>query len=278
MIPTFDLDKLRALLKDFYTLTQIRITIFDEHFRELVAYPEERCAFCQIIRSDPAADAVCEANDREGCEIASRRRSLYTYQCHAGLTESLTPLYMGNIMIGYLFFGQIFSFPTKEDGWEDIRRRCRGYDIDLSLLREVCREKAVIGENYIASASKLMQAVASYLCLEQMATIRHEDLPMRIDSYLSSHFTEAITVPHLCEKFGIGKTPLYEIAKQLYGCGIAEHIRNLRMEKARHLLLENPDMRVGEIAGLCGYDDYNYFITVFRRAVGVSPLKYRKQA
>ena len=79
------------------------------------------------------------------------------------------------------------------------------------------------------------------------------------------------------KKFGIGKTPLYEIAKQLYGCDIAEHIRNLRMEKARHLLLENPDMRVGEIAGLCGYDDYNYFITVFRRVVGVSPLKYRKQ-
>ena len=278
MIPTFDTAKLLSLLKDFYTLTQIRITVFDEHFHELVAYPESRCAFCQIIRSDPVANANCEADDKKGCEIASAKRRPHTYQCHAGLTESLTPLYMGNIIIGYLFLGHIFSFPSRQAAWETIRRCCSSYQVDLSLLREVCRERTLMDEDYIDAASHLMQAVASWLCLEQMAMLKHEDLPSQIDSYISAHYTENIDVAHLCDTFRIGKTPLYEIAKQNYGCGIAEHIRTLRIEKARRLLLENPDMRIGEIAAQCGYSDYNYFITVFRRMTGTSPRQYRKNA
>ncbi len=55
MISTFDLTKLNALLKDFYTLTHIRITVFDETFRELAAYPEQIAPFCRIIRTDSHA-------------------------------------------------------------------------------------------------------------------------------------------------------------------------------------------------------------------------------
>ncbi|MDD6547578.1 helix-turn-helix transcriptional regulator, partial [Blautia massiliensis (ex Durand et al. 2017)] len=65
-----------------------------------------------------------------------------------------------------------------------------------------------------------------------------------------------------------------EIAKQNYGTGIAEHIRILRMEKAKQLL-EDRSLPLAEIASQCGYKDYNYFITVFKRTVGVTPKKYQ---
>ena len=75
-------------------------------------------------------------------------------------------------------------------------------------------------------------------------------------------------------KFEIGKTQLYEIAKQNYGTGIAEHIRLLKIEKAKQLLEDN-NLPLVEIASRCGFKDYNYFITVFKRVVGVSPKKYQ---
>ena len=37
MISVFDVEKLRELLKDFYAITHIRITVFDDSMRELVA-------------------------------------------------------------------------------------------------------------------------------------------------------------------------------------------------------------------------------------------------
>ncbi|MBO4356336.1 MAG: AraC family transcriptional regulator [Clostridia bacterium] len=74
----------------------------------------------------------------------------------------------------------------------------------------------------------------------------------------------------------MGKTQLYELSHQLYGCGIAEKIRNMRINKAKALLLDHKELALFEIAGQCGFRDYNYFITVFSREVGCSPGAYRK--
>lgn len=277
MISTFDLNKLKALLKDFYTLTQIRITIFDDTFKELAAYPEQIVSFCQIIRTSADAKEECMNCDRHACKIASERHAPYTYRCHAGLTESIAPLYLGNIVIGYLLFGHVFSYPSHEEGWENIRKLCAPYHLDMNALKTAVYERPLILEEYITSASHILQAVASYLCLERMVTLHQKNLPVQIDEYISEHFTENIDVSHICEKFQIGKTSLYEIAKQNYGIGIAEHIRNLRIEKAKALLVDHPEMRISEIAIECGFDDYNYFITVFKRVTGQPPKQFRKQ-
>ena len=87
---------------------------------------------------------------------------------------------------------------------------------------------------------------------------------------------EEFTVQNLCDQFEIGKTQLYRIAKELYGCGIAQHIRKLRMDLAMSLLTEKKSMSISEIASTCGYGDYNYFISVFSREVGCPPMVYRK--
>jgi YesN/AraC family two-component response regulator len=110
-----------------------------------------------------------------------------------------------------------------------------------------------------------------------MVSLRHQELPVQVDDYISGHFTESIDAISICMKFDIGKTQLYEIAKQNYGIGIAEHIRNLRIEKAKKLL-EESEFPMSEIASQCGYKDYNYFITVFKRVVGIPPKKYAKHS
>ncbi|WP_162613028.1 PocR ligand-binding domain-containing protein [Lachnoclostridium sp. An169] len=277
MISTFNLQKLGDLLKDFYTLTRIRITVFDETFRELAACPEEVAPFCQVIRTDPEAARRCRLCDTLACQTASQRRSPYTYQCHAGLTESIVPLYTGNILIGYLLFGHVFSYQSHEDGWEIISRRCRNYNIDMDALKDACFERPLIPKDYITSATHIMQAVASYLCMERMAYLRQESLPVRIDEYISRHFTGDMDIETLCEHFQIGRTRLYEIARENYGMGIAEHIRRLRIEKAKVLLEEEPRMSVAQIASECGFGDYNYFITVFKKLTGYAPGAYRRR-
>ena len=50
MISTFNLIKLKSLLRDFYNLTQIRITVFDDRFTELASWPENIAPFCRLIR------------------------------------------------------------------------------------------------------------------------------------------------------------------------------------------------------------------------------------
>ena len=278
MISTFNLEKLSSLLQDFYTVTRIRITVFDENFNEIVSYPGQRADFCRLVRQDEKAKERCARCDQEACRRASSMHDTYIYQCHAGLTEAITPIYLSSIVIGYLFFGHVFSYPDHETGWQIISEKCRLLPVDSEKLKAACKKLTPMNADYIRSASHLLQAVASYLCLERMVTLRHENLPMQIDNYITSHLTEPLDSERLCNVFSIGKTRLYEIAKESYGCGIAEHIRRLRIEKAKALLSDRPEIPVSEAAFACGFTDYNYFITVFKKYAGISPGKFARRS
>ena len=134
MISIFDLEKLRGLLKDFYAISHIRITVFDENLSELVSYPERVAPYCAVIRGTSKGFDACMACDRASCASAARKHRTTIYQCHAGLTEAVTPLYGNNILIGFLLFGHVFPYANHEEGWQEIRRRCAALPVDMEKL------------------------------------------------------------------------------------------------------------------------------------------------
>lgn len=276
MISIFDLEKLRGLLKDFYAISHIRITVFDENLTELVSYPDKVAPYCAVIRGTSRGFDACMVCDREACRTAANKHSTHIYRCHAGLTEAATPLLVGDVLVGYLLFGHVFSYPSHEEGWTVIEKRCEPYHVNARMLKEAIFKADTIEESYIRSAAQILHAVASYLILERMATLKEDLLAVRLNAYLAAHYTEKLSAPRIAEHLGIGKTQLYELSQQLYGCAVAEKIRSLRMEKAKSLLSENKELPLSEVAAQCGFHDYNYFITVFSREVGCSPAAWRR--
>lgn len=185
---------------------------------------------------------------------------------------------MGNILIGYLFFGHVFSYSDKNQGIQNIIDCCTAYGLSPRIIKKSIANCPMLSKEYIRSAAHLLQAVASYLCMERMVTLKKEELPIQIDNFIMEHLTESLDAKMICEHFNISKTHLYGIARQSYGMGIAEHIRRLRITKAQNLLISNPQMRVSEISFFCGFSNYNYFITIFKRVTGLSPNAYRQAA
>lgn len=277
MISIFDLEKLLGLLMDFYAISHIRITVFDENLNELVSYPEKVAPYCAVIRGTSKGFDACMACDREACQRAAKKHSTHIYRCHAGLTEAVTPLYVGDVLVGYLLFGHVFSYPSHEEGWTVIEKRCENYHVNDRMLKEAISKADIIEESYVRSAAQILHAVASFLILERMATLKEDLLAVRLDAYLSAHYTEKLNAVMIADYLGIGKTQLYELSRQLYGCGVAEKIRSLRMEKAKELLSGKEELPLSEVAALCGFHDYNYFITVFSREVGCSPNMWRRK-
>jgi len=276
MVSAFNLEKLKNLLHDFYEISKIRITVFNERREEIVAYPEEIPDVCKVIRSCESGSLACAVCDKDACERAAKQRRTQIYRCHAGLTEAVTPLVIDGALIGYLFFGHVFSYPDYESGWEEIMWRCKDFPIDIENLREACLTQPIISQEYVESATHILLAVASYLVLERMATLRGDRLAVQLDKYLSAHFTEDFTAAELCSTFGIGKTKLYKLSQELYGCGVSEHIRDLRLMMAKNLLHNHRELSLKEIADHCGFIDYNYFIAVFSHAESCPPGEWRK--
>ncbi|MBQ6384091.1 MAG: PocR ligand-binding domain-containing protein [Clostridia bacterium] len=275
MLSSFDFTKLNALLKDFYNLTRMRITVYDHTCREIASFPSRVAPVCQFIRSDPKADTACRACDSRACQQARKQRKAFIYRCHVGLTEAIAPVILENEVIAFLSFGHQFAFRDQEEGRREIIARCAGFDLDHTALCNLISEMHVVDETYILSGVHIMEAVASYLCMERMISLQTYSLQAEIDAFITQHFTEDISVETLCRHFAISRTALYEFARQNYGTGIAQHIRDMRIRYAQNLLAADPDLSISRIAEKCGFRDYNYFITVFSRETGVPPRKYR---
>lgn len=279
MISAFDIDQLQELLRDFYRITHIRITVFDEALNELVSYPHSVAPYCEEIRRTAAGRSACTACDHAACRIAAKKRSaVHIYRCHAGLTEAVTPLYVGDVLAGYLLFGHVFSYASHEAGWRVMEKSCENLPLDMERLKTHVFEAESIGEDYVRSAARILHAVASYLILQRMAALRGDALAVKLDAYVSRHLTEKLTADAICRALQIGKTQLYRLSKQLYGCGIAEYIRNMRMDMAKKLLLDDRDIRIAEVCERCGFGDYNYFIAAFGKETGLPPEKWRRSA
>ena len=277
MVSVFNIEQLQNLLRDFYRISGIRITVFDSELTELVSYPERCAPFCEIIRSSEEGRLACAECDRAACAAAAKRTSAYIYRCHAGLTEAIMPLWVGNALVGYLLFGHIFAYEDENIGWQTIQQCCESYPVDKEKLREALKSSPLVTDEYILSAAQILHATASFLVLQRMATLQEGSLASRLDTYITEHFCEDITAASLCREFEIGRSKLYKLSAELYGCGIAEHIRTLRLNKAKQLLSDHRQMSIADIATVCGFADYNYFIAVFSAQVGISPGAYRKQ-
>jgi AraC-like DNA-binding protein len=268
---------LEELLQSFYQLTKIRIVVFGDDFRKIAEAPGYHSAFCSLIRRNSAAAQRCHDSDRLACERCRDANSLYTYVCHAGLTETVTPIRYGNIVIGYLMIGQVLQLcgSGMEELWADVRDRCSGYVSDMDALRAAFMEVQPLQIEQMYATARILEACAGYLWLMRTISLSADNLPARIDEYISGNLDADLSAAALCGRFSISRSQLYKIAREYYGCGIEQTTRALRVSKAKELL-ESGSSPVSEVASLVGYQDYNYFIKVFKKETGATPARYRK--
>lgn len=97
-----------------------------------------------------------------------------------------------------------------------------------------------------------------------------------IHQLLTSNLSEHYTLESLSKRFDIPLTAMKSCFKSVYGDSVFSYMRGFRMHHAAHLLREQRDMSIAEIAGIVGYDSPGKFSTAFKSIMGTTPLAYRK--
>ncbi len=82
-----------------------------------------------------------------------------------------------------------------------------------------------------------------------------------------------LTVARLAAQAGISPEYFRKLFWEVYGVSPKKFLSDLRMEKAKELLLSG-EFRIGQIASLCGYDSVSYFSREFKRHTGKSPSAF----
>ncbi|MDD2970574.1 MAG: AraC family transcriptional regulator [Lachnospiraceae bacterium] len=98
----------------------------------------------------------------------------------------------------------------------------------------------------------------------------------QIRNFIETHATEKVSLDQLADLFFISKYHLAREFKRTYGCTIGSALNAKRVSMAKSMLRFTDDS-VEQISMQCGFQDDAYFIKVFKRAEGMTPLEYRKK-
>lgn len=94
--------------------------------------------------------------------------------------------------------------------------------------------------------------------------------------YLQEHYPD-FSLEEMAAHFHLSTFYVSRSFQKYMGKSIRETLKEIRVSAAE-ILLRSTEYSVNEIAELVGYQDVSYFIGVFRREKGLTPLQYRKHA
>ena len=113
---------------------------------------------------------------------------------------------------------------------------------------------------------------------EADADLNRKDVLQKLSGYIEQNYRSQISLSELSCKFGYSIEYLGRIFKENMHMTPSEYITYLRIENAKKVLLQYPDMDVYKIARICGSgDNSGYFSRIFRRQTGVQPSEFRKK-
>lgn len=101
-----------------------------------------------------------------------------------------------------------------------------------------------------------------------------EQLMERIISSINAHISDSdFNIETLCSEAGISRSHLHRKMKEMTGMAISDFIRNIRMEQAARLLIEQK-LNITQVAYKVGYSTLAHFSSVFHKHFGLSPKAF----
>ena len=95
-----------------------------------------------------------------------------------------------------------------------------------------------------------------------------------ITRYMQEPLAEEVRLSVLAEEFHLNPQYISQLFKNEIGVGFLAYLTNIRMEKAKKLLLST-SLSVAEVAEP-GYGDYRVFTKSFKKTEGITPSQYRR--
>jgi two-component system, response regulator YesN len=102
----------------------------------------------------------------------------------------------------------------------------------------------------------------------------NSQLVLQVLGYISKDDKYVLTLASVAAQLHVNPSYLSGHFKRETGMGFSEFVNEQKINKSKELL-EKTNLRLLEIADLCGYEDQSYFTKVFSKRVGMSPRSYR---
>ena len=236
--------------------------------------------FCAMLAKCNRTCAACLEMQKQMDDIPGT--GARTVTCFAGLSDSAVPVQAGEKVVGFLQTGQVALRKPAASQFGKIAKQLTewGVKVDLSELEAAYFHSRLLEPEQYAAMVKLLETFAKHLSLlANQIVLQEQDaespLVRRARAYILANQADPIDLDKVAQAMHVSTFYFCKMFKKATGLTFTEYLSRVRVEKAKHLLL-NPHLRVSEIAYDVGFQSLTHFNRVFRQVVGQSPTDYRE--
>ena len=146
-----------------------------------------------------------------------------------------------------------------------------------ALLSEMVDEyeNKQLGSNEIFRCHLKEILILTLRMLVQPTKAYSDSIINEVISFANKHYQEPLTLQTFCDQTHYNLSYISRRFKQETGMTFREYVQKTRIEKSCELLAGS-EMTVIEIARAVGYDDIQFFHSVFKRLLHMTPKEYKK--
>ncbi|BBH21541.1 hypothetical protein Back11_28860 [Paenibacillus baekrokdamisoli] len=149
----------------------------------------------------------------------------------------------------------------------------------LSLDRERQLDEALFYANGYESLLKaildMIVELMSALDIDQPTyKLNAGEILSRIEVYVHKNLAEPITLQSVCYLMDVSQTYLSRLFRKSKNLTFNEYVTYARIQEAKRLMAEHPEMLLKDVASIVGYKDSHYFSRIFKSVTGSSPSAY----
>jgi AraC-like DNA-binding protein/ligand-binding sensor protein len=278
-------EEVQRLFDSFTYCFKVRTVFFSVEVEALaMGIPsDDQSSFCKLVRAHHKER--CVRQDKMMCPRCKDMDAPYTYQCYAGPSESVLPIKVDSVLIGYAMVGQFRMRETLGPGGSLDDRTIKdlqtgdlqaGSGIDANLLRSTFLELPLFDKTDLENVLHLFSAIITFIVNEGYIRSRYSELAGNIVHWLDKHITEPVSLAEAAAAVYRSRSSVSHVIKAQFGISFKQLCTLKRIEKFEHLVTAKPDITIAEAAYQAGYKDALYFSRQYKKVRRRSPSSYIK--
>ena len=96
-------------------------------------------------------------------------------------------------------------------------------------------------------------------------------------AYMDKNYAQDLSVGDIAAAVGVSESLIFRLFRSKEKNTPIDYLRNIRIENAKRMLIEDDGLNISDIAVRCGFSESAYFCSVFRKHTGMTPRSYRKR-
>ncbi len=113
-------------------------------------------------------------------------------------------------------------------------------------------------------------------CIFDFQAAKENDVIYKAVNYIGDNYMHKLTLKEVADHVFMSQSYFCRMFRDTTGHTFRSYTNNIRIEQSKALLRQT-NMTLLEISGNVGFEEQGYFTKVFKKAVGLSPMAYRKQ-